>query len=1333
MKFRFLYLFLLLGVIPLFVHAQGFKYLNINNGLSSNQVFQVEKDGMGFMWFITNMSIDRFDGSQIKHYRLREDNVEYERYPSFTQMLLNNNGEILIALQGGKIFKYNKHLDDFELVFDIKKKIDYDDLLLLYAYVDTNNRFWFLTNHGVFLFNSVKDDFKSLFIFDNEIPTRIVEDDDGFFYMGTNKCLYKLAETTPGNFALSQRIVFGHQYGKVTCLLHQYNKIYIGTESKGLYVVRQDFREAKSLFPAIPHVVIRSVNYVPNDKIIVGTDGSGLYLLDFHADELISYFDSDRNAGNELTSNSIYDIAVDEDQRLWITTYANGVNMIDPLLANIQLYSHIHNEPNSLINNQVNVVLEDADGNLWIGTNNGVSCLQKSNHQWKHYLNDRKRKAVIISLCEDSQGHIWAGSYGSGAFRIEKEHGRVTNFQKDDEKPQHSINTNYIYALYADDESVWIGGLWGGLARYNVKNDTYKIYDIEVLGEIKPLNENTLLLGTPVGFCMLDKASGRYQQYTNFGEDQKKNVVRSFYVVNENEIWLGSVGGGLLKFNTGTGDFQAYTTKDGLPSNYIYSMENDGNGNIWITTERSIACFNRQTKQVYHVGEYLGLGNYSFVTQASAKRHNNNLVFGTTAGALELPLNKLTNVDVKTAKLILTDFRLFYNVVDVNGKNSPLRKAINETQTLSLTHKQNSFSFDFSAINYRSQKQIIYSYILEGFDQAWYTMPENNHTVSYTNISPGDYVFKLRALNKDTKALIDERRIAIHISPPFWKSGWAFVLYITLFAIVLRFVIQYVKNTIEKQYTKEKIEFFVNMAHDIRTPVSLIKAPLNDLSEKEELTDHGKTALDIAIRNTDKLTFMITQLLDFQKADISSLHLTISKHELKAYMLEKKLLYEVEAERKRIRFTMEMDFDRLYVWFDGEKMDKIINNLLTNAIKYTPTDGSVTIKITHTENHWCLYIIDTGIGIPFSEQKHLFSRFFRAKNAINSKETGSGIGLLLTRKLVRLHGGTISFTSQENMGTTFELTFKKGAESFLKKESSDWHKTRANKHKEEELVQPPIRETIEQKKAVKILLAEDNDDMRWYLKSNLSIPYQIVEASDGQEALDLIQEDHPDLIIADYLMPRLNGDELCAKLKRSVETCHIPIIMLTALNDKKYVLKGFEFGADDYITKPFDIAILKAKIKNILQSRENLKQALRSSNNKVNSEYINPLDKEFIEKAIQLIEENLEDPTFSMNDFCFGMGMSRSSLYNKLKALTDQGPNDFIKTIRLNKAKELLLTKQYNVFETSIMTGFSDPKYFSTIFKKHFGVSPSKILNAEEIADQTKFWEDGYSGKITHS
>lgn len=1308
---RYSLYFLLLCIIPNIVYSQGFKYLNINNGLSSNQVFQVEKDSMGFMWFVTHRGIDRFDGWQTAHYKLKNDSIIYEDYPSHTRMLLNNEGEIMVVLQEGKIFQYNRSLDCFKLSFDIKEKIDYRNFLLFFVYLDSNNYLWLGSNYGLFIYDSQNDNIQPVPIFNHECIFSVIENGKGGFFVGSNQHLFEIERDVIGNFIILKEVKLEEKCGKITSLLKVDEKIYAGTELKGMYVFDTDLSWWKNLFPIIPYIVIRSINTLSDNQIVVGTDGSGAYIINTKTDSLISHFDADSNFEYKLTSNSIYDIVVDESD-LWITTYADGVNVYNPFEYNISLYKHVYNEPNSLINNQVNTILEDSEGSLWVGTNNGVSCFLGKEKIWKHFLIKEKRKVVVTSLAEDCQKNIWVGTYGMGTFYINKLTGNIINFSKNEQDKFRSINTNYVYSIYADKScNVWIGGLWGKLTRYNFKDNSYQFYGIEVLGDIKPLNNEMLLIGTPDGFSVLDIVNSQFKQYTDFGKEFRRSMVRNFYVENPERVWLGTDGNGLVEFNPKTESFKRIPKQEDDLNN-IYSIVDDKEGNIWITTEKNIFSFNPYDGVFLNVGECHFSYRYNFRPCVAIRRQNNNLMFGTTDGVIEFPGERLFNMNIR-AKLIFTDFKLFYRSIKINDKDSILKRAIDETSNLTLNYKQNSFSFSFSAINYNAQKQIVYTHMLENFDNEWHVATDNR-TVNYTNISPGDYNFRLRVSNKETKEIIDERNICVKITPPFWKSYYAWVVYILFLLVVLVLVIQYIRNSIEQRYTKEKNQFFINMAHDIRTPVSLIKAPLNDLSESEQLSEKGKISLDIATRNTERLVTMINQLMDFQKADMALLRLVISRHELKRYMHEKVLLYRGGINHKNISLTLDITFQSLYVWFDREKMDKIVDSLLTNAIKYSKMGGDIVIRLSQDQTHWFLFVIDNGIGIPANEQKYICTRFFRARNAISSKETGSGIGLMLANELVRLHHGSISFTSKENIGTEFKLTFMKGKNFFFKRNGFNISVVEEDDDFCDHSIERIDTGYIKQgDKCTSILIVEDNDDMRLFLKNHLSDLYNIMEATDGLAALEIVHKTPPSLIVSDNLMPNLNGDAMCLKLKSSMQTSHIPVILLTALADKKSILEGLNSGVDDYIVKPFDVDILKTRIANVLKSRELLR------NNFILTGRIceeaecafNPLDKEFIEKAIHYIEEKLDVPDLLMNDFYLAMGMSRSTCYNKLKALTGQVPSNFIKIIKLNKAKELLQSGHYSVFEVSIMTGFTDAKYFSTVFKKQFGVSPSKIKN----------------------
>lgn len=1304
-------IFLLLFVISISVYPYSFRYVNIEDGLSSRRVFQIEKDANGFMWFVTYMGVDRYDGSEMRHYKLKNNDEVEENFFSSTKMVCDTSGIVWVAVQDGQIFKYNKEKDCFDLELDLSGKLSNKNILLNSITIDKKNRLWICSTQGLYLYDDTDKRVHSIISFQGKGPTIVIQKSVNRFYVGTLKGVYELEEKAPLDFVISGNNKLTVQCGRVESLLYYNNKLFIGTESRSAFLLDLESGLCSSLSSIVPNVPVRSIQYMPDDKILIGADGSGLYCVDASTGKLINSFIADDDVKKGLSGNTVYDIYVDEMNCIWVSTYTNGISVLDPLSPNIQLIRHEYKNNNSLVNSHVNIVLEDSDGDMWYGTNNGLSVYHAKNNQWKHYFNNWENKAVILSLCEDKQKRMWVGGFGLGAYCIDRRNGTIKAIPIDDNKQGRGISSNHIYSIYADNTDVWFGGLNNGITQYNIEKEKYTYHGIDGAGEIKELNDSILLFGTASGLYVFNKWTGYFKGHNEQEGALPNRAVRSLFTADNGDVWLGTEGNGLICFHPETERSELYTIKQGLSSDYIYSIAGDRNGRLWFTTERTLSYIDLKSKHITNIGEYIGLNDLNYNPHVSFIRRNGNIVFGTSDGAIEFPSDFEPEISIKT-KLILTDFKLFYNSVKVGQEHSPLQKAINETSVISLAYDQNSFSFDYSAINFRYPTQIIYSYTLEGFDQQWYMGSNSNNVVNYTNINPGNYVFRLKALNKDTKEVLDERFITIEVCQPFWKSSWALIVYFILMIIILRFIIIYMKNKIEKRNSKEKIQFFINVAHDIRTPVTLIKAPLSELEEKETLSDSGKVVLDIAIKNTEKLFTMVSQLLDFQKADISALRLIISKNELKSYIQEKIMLFRVEAEHKRIALSLEYELDHpLVVWFDREKMDKILGNLISNAIKYTQEGGTVILKVFQDEKKWYLTLSDTGIGIPASEQKYLFRRFFRAHNAINSKETGSGIGLLLTRKLVKLHSGEISFISKENVGTEFTLSFLKGDSYFIRNQVLEELTHTAPKIQVIEDAVIPTESTPDLGvSGIKILLVEDNDDMRLFLKNSLSQEYCIAEAVDGQEGLEKVSELNPDLIISDVMMPRMNGVEMCTELKNSIETSHIPIILLTALTDKENIIKGFDCGADDYVMKPFDAAVLKARIRNILRNRQNIRDVVLSSDIPCEEvEYMNPLDKEFMEKAVFLIEQQLDNSEYAINDFCADLGMSRSSVYNKLRALTEQGPNDFIRLIRLKKAAELLKSERYNVNEVATMTGFSDSKYFSTAFKKQFGVSPSKF------------------------
>lgn len=632
-----------------------------------------------------------------------------------------------------------------------------------------------------------------------------------------------------------------------------------------------------------------------------------------------------------------------------------------------------------------------------------------------------------------------------------------------------------------------------------------------------------------------------------------------------------------------------------------------------------------------------------------------------------------------------------------------------------------------SSINYDYPSNILYSWKLEGFYDQW-SRPGNENIIRFTNLSPGEYTLHIRAVsNEDKRIVLEERTMKISIAQPIWLSFWAILVYAIVLAVIAIITLRIIILRKQRKVSDEKIHFFINTAHDIRTPLTLIKAPLEEIREREALTKDGISNMNTALRNVNALLRLTTNLINFERADVYSSELYISEYELNTYLTETFNAFRPYASVKHINFTYESNFRYLNVWIDKEKMDSILKNIISNALKYTPENGSVHIYASETNDSWNVEVNDTGIGIPANEQKKLFKIHFRGSNAINSKVTGSGIGLMLVWKLVHLHKGKINLSSVEHQGSSIKVSFPKDSKHFHKAHLA----TRTRELSTEQVPHVSPAEIYEKAKKQhdqnlqRLLIVEDNDELRNYLTHTLSDNYTIQTCSNGKEALTIVKEYMPELIISDIMMPEMRGDELCAAIKNDIETSHIPIILLTALNDEKNILEGLKIGADEYIVKPFNIGILKATIANLLTNRALLKSKYAnlevSEEEEVSPNCATDLDWKFIATVKKSVEENIDNPAFNVDVLCNLLNMSRTSFYNKLKALTDQAPADYIRLIRLKRAAALLKTGQHSVTEISELTGFNDVKYFREVFKKHFKVSPSKYCKEggkEDVEEQ---------------
>jgi signal transduction histidine kinase/ligand-binding sensor domain-containing protein/DNA-binding response OmpR family regulator len=1291
---------------------EGFRHLSTHNGLSNKRTFSIEKDRTGFIWISTRAGIDRYDGQHIKQYKLL--NEKSEDIAGRINMLAKDRSENLWAYtNNGHIFLYDADKDAYVLRFNLPERIPNPDTFLNGICFTSENRLFIFGTFGLWSYVPASDRLQEITSYRQRNIYTMKEIGHSKYAIGTQEDLF-ISEMDASKDSISCRNLLSERlHERVQCLYFEEfnNTLLIGTFSGKLFtydIFRRKLSDVRYSF----NESIRDIESY-NNTFFIATDGAGLIRINRDnkkIQEAHSYFGEENTANNPY---SIYNLLID-DNRLWAATYANGVYIYDD---NLPSFKFIRLEKRSRNpNRSIDAVLEDRNGNIWYGTNDGISKYNTRTGQWQ-YLSKTAgmniKKYNTLALCEDDAGMIWAGGFfGASAICIDpvslqiRQHLHIPN-------QSGTTGTSRPYAIFNDSEGmIWLGGLHCLLTRYNPHARTFKQYKIKSVNTIVEKG-NTLMAGTAQGLYILDKNTDTFVEFLS--AERTASVMRSFintiHEDNQGILWLGTEGG-LLRYDRKQDLLNIYTKDNGLLSNSLYGVLPDRRGRLWISTEAGLSCYDPVSGEFINFGMEEGLADERFKARSFFKKSNGELVFGTVSGAVCFIPEVIDRLNIKS-KLVLTELSIFYHPVYPNEKNSPLQTVIDKTKRMRLQYFQDTFSFEFTSINYTNPHASRFEWCLKSYDKDWINQKDAN-TALYTNVPPGKYTFEVRLVNKDNLNVIDSKSIDMEIASPFWASVLARIIYIFLMSGLVWIIIQFIKAQMEKKNASEKIQFFTSTAHELKTPVTLIKGPLDKLQENSQWEENDRLLLNLAAKNTDRLYKLVTQLLDFQKTAKDSVKLTLSEHDLNEYMKDRMELFQQSALQKDIQLRF-VTGEPISVWFDVEKMDKIISNLLSNAIRYTPSKGNIQVTLSSGNRYWAIEIKDSGIGIPQKHRKDIFKPFFRAENAVNFAEGGTGIGLSLVKNLAALHGGNISLESADGKGSVFTLTFPYGKNHFDAGKCIFIEKEVSNEAASDAEILTPAEETSDSNKTI-IVIAEDNPDVRSFLKQELKDKYAVLEAVNGKEAIRIVKNSDCELIISDIMMPEMSGYELCTQIKTDKETSHIPIILLTALDDRENVRKGYLLGADNYITKPFDLSILRMTIENTIATRQALRKNLVLPLEQEITEELNtnPLDKAFIDEVIAIIDRNIDDSEFSIDDVCREVAMSRSSFFKKLKILTDQGPNNFIRIVRLNRAAKMIKERKYTITEIAYATGFGDVKYFSTAFKKHFGKSPSRY-NSEYV------------------
>lgn len=1340
---RILFIFFLLVNLFTAIHAQVFRYIGIEDGLSSRRVISIEQGVQDYIWILTHKGVDRYDGKFFNHYTLRQGHTEINFYPDLNRLKVDENSILWEYGKDGYIFRYDEMGNEFILQFSLKDSIpNLKNKPITEVYFDSKQRIWFCAENTLVVYDTRNHSYfiKGHFL-EGEVSS-MTEGRDNHYFFATSKYVYtctfdgKEIKQTERHDIKNIRLINTIYCHKPT------NQLIINTLLSGMYLMDLKNDSITFLSDALKDVGLNTVKPYKKEanEVLIATDGDGIYKLNFTSKKLSHFLKEDYRKWNKMNGSIVKDICMDKSNRIWSVIYPTGITVYTEKYESFEWIRQGLNAQESLVDNRINAILQDSTGDIWYATNNGISCFNPQNNRWKTYLSDKTNDAhngnhIFISLCEAAPGVILAGGYMSGTYFINKHSGKVSYTLQ--ETVEKGINPDkYIRSIHRDRKGmIWAGGYYSLRSYDYEKNFTQWYRTIYPITCIRDKEENFLWIGTINGLYTFNKIT---KSLLKFPLNEEPGCVNAIYQTpNDSLTYVATYGKGLFVIDNTTNQTKHYHKHNsGLITNNIYSILPNKWGNFFLGTENGLALFDVKEGHATHWTREQGLQAFSFNQNAAIRTHKGFLIFGTNNGAISIS-DSMTLPKDFASHMVFENLNIMYRNVRPNRKDSPLKTQLDNTSKIRLKYNQNTFSLNVNSINFDNPSHVLYSWKLEGFYDEWST-PSNDNLIRYTNLWPGTYNLRVRAQFSDNPQYQEERSIRIIVERPFWLTNWAFLAYILILLGTLWAILRYQMIRKDRQSSAEKIKFFIQTAHDIRTPLTLIKAPLGEILKKEELTHEGVMNINLAIQNAENLSELANNLMNFQKEEFYSPQVMVQKEELNEYIQNCLKCFTNYAEQKDLELNYNSDFDKLEVWIDTNKMDSILRNLLTNALKYTPKGGKISIEATHTKHQWSLTITDTGIGIPTQDQKKLFKFFFRGKNANKHFIAGSGIGMLLTHRLILNHQGKISFYSKENSGTSFHLTFPIKSNRYYYKQKEDLTNdiTSAvmSQNQVSVLLGEPQLKQNESEYALRVLIVEDNSSLRLFLQQALADTYYTMGAENGAEALEIIKREQPDLILSDIMMPVMDGYELCRRVKNDVETCHIPIILLTALNDKDQIISGLESKADYYVVKPFDLTVLRANISNVLNNREVMRKRLQKSiiaklkasgeikldgeeklanisngDSKDEEELFNELDNQFIEEVAALIRKGLGKGV-NVDTLSADVNMSRSSFYKKIKALTGMAPAELIRNIRMEEAGQLLKSKKYSVAEVSSMLGFADPKYFTDTFKRHYGMPPSVYM-----------------------
>lgn len=1369
MKAQILFLFsiycFLIGSTPV-MKAQTGKFYSTDKELSNSLINAVYQDRKGFIWIATENGLNKFDGTRFSIYRHNATDSTSLKNNYVRTLFEDSRGNFWIGCING-LQRYDRATDNFHELF-ISRKDGRKNPHITSIIERRNGDLWIATS-GQGAISLKKNSNPASFHIETELTDQIgsnylnviFEDSRQNLWIATEeKGLYRYS---PESKELKSYKAPYHIAGDDVSAICEdaHGQIFVGTLTKGLFRLssRQEGNFEPVLYQNRMNLNIRTLIIDTRGKLIIGTDGEGVKEYQPQQDIIV---DSEINAGPfDFSKSKVHSLIEDKDHNLWLGIFQKGLILVPGISNKFDYYGYksIHN--NTIGSSCVMAIHTDEQATIWIGTDNdGLYAINDQGKQLRHYThqagNPQSVPGTILCLYEDSNQELWLGSYFDGLARMNKQTGTC---QDATSLLQGNLNAGKpkVSCIIEDkNKNLWVGTYGSGLYKINLptqhvtyyestrnENDDWSINRLpnDWISYLLEDREGMIWIGTYKGLAVLNPQTDNFINYKKQNNLLPGYVVYSLLESSNGEIWAGT-SEGLVCLNKDRLTPVLFTTADGLPSDIICGLAEDEKKNIWISTHQGISKLNPPEKKFinYYAGD--GLQGNEFTRTAVFKDKRGKIFFGGTNGVTAFYPQDITEIK-KEMNVLITGFHVANRPVkkgDKSGNNVITDTAVMDTEQFTLAYNENTFSIDFSVLEFSNPDRISYQYKIKELGDEWISTQPGTNRVTYSSLKPGKYTFSVQA--RDHNNFSNIRTVTIAITPPWYQTWWAKVIWGCLGALLIYALTMYILSRIRhrqevmrqkhmEQINEAKLQFFINISHEIRTPMTLIISPLEKL-----LAEHSeKQPVYLMIyRNAQRILRLINQLMDIRKLDKGQMHLKFRETDIVGFINDLMQTFNYQAQKKNITFTFEKELegaDSLKVWIDLNNFDKVLMNVLSNAFKYTHEGGNieVSLKTGHNDayrgalkDYFEIDITDNGIGIDKNKIEQIFERFYQIDNDMTQSNFGTGIGLHLSRSLVELHHGIIKAENREDgQGTRFVIRLPLGS-NHLKAEELENPEETGSEPTISQLPKDSIYETEEENKTneyrkpkaktrYRVLIVEDDEEIRRYIRSELDSDFRIYECTNGREGLETILKEKPDLVISDVMMPEMDGITLCRKIKQNININHIPIILLTAKSKAEDQIEGLEIGADAYIVKPFNTELLRTTISNLIANRERLRGKLvgeQQVEEKITKIEMKSNDEILMSKVMKTINDHLADPTLNVEMLAANVGMSRVHMHRKLKELTNQSARDFIRSIRLKQAANLLREKNLSVSEVAYATGFSNLSHFSNTFRDFYGISPSE-------------------------